>query len=508
MRKTEFAGLTRIERNDNPSTDGAAFYDKDRAVIDHYLEIGAVSHRHDAHAALVNPSSSATASAQTQGGSIGASVSVHVGYTAIDADGGETVLSPITTVTTPAPMDGPLTAPSAVADYTAGMLLAGSYYYEITLTDGQGGETTPSPWASVDIAPGNASGRVLLSNLTADFAQNGAVAWRLYRSKSGGPFHFIASGAGTTFTDDGTKCAACDTQPPTVSTTRATNRIVVTVPPLPSGAVSFNVYGSRDGSFANPAVLSGPHPVASAGAALTYTQLAFLDGSPPDVSTAVRGAAKINAETDLVNLHWLAPVTASAGLPSGAVGDARLVLDTGRRWSVLGPGTGLPGGAGWTGEGIGHIVEDETVVRPQRAKLDFRGDAVTVTDDAGGDRTIVTVASAASASVEAWTPVGSGGSSYSNGWGPYGADIPPRFYKHAGRVYVEGEIGGGTTTVDAVICTLPVGYRPERRQILPAITSLTEGVVTVRVNTDGTVRVGASGLNSTYDYLSLSWRAA
>jgi hypothetical protein len=43
------------------------------------------------------------------------------------------------------------------------------------------------------------------------------------------------------------------------------------------------------------------------------------------------------------------------------------------------------------GGGGGHTVMDEGVALPQRANLDFVGPSVTVTDDAAGGRTVVTV---------------------------------------------------------------------------------------------------------------------
>jgi hypothetical protein len=54
---------------------------------------------------------------------------------------------------------------------------------------------------------------------------------------------------------------------------------------------------------------------------------------------------------------------------------------------------------GGYGQGTGgHTVEDETTAKSQRTKLSFQGTGVTVTDDSGNDRTIVTIPGASAAS--------------------------------------------------------------------------------------------------------------
>src|SRR3954447_22530983 len=98
---TDFAGLLRLAAGESLSTDGWSFTGRNIDIIDRLLRAGAVSHRHDAHAALASPTVTppGVALANT-GGQIPADLPIVVGYTWIDSDGGETTLSPVTTVTT------------------------------------------------------------------------------------------------------------------------------------------------------------------------------------------------------------------------------------------------------------------------------------------------------------------------------------------------------------------------------------------------------------------------
>jgi hypothetical protein len=49
--------------------------------------------------------------------------------------------------------------------------------------------------------------------------------------------------------------------------------------------------------------------------------------------------------------------------------------------------------------GGGHVIRDEGIDLPQRGKIDFVGSGVTATDDAAGDRTVVTIAASSGSSI-------------------------------------------------------------------------------------------------------------
>lgn len=345
MRVTPFAGLTVLEPGEPFSTDGYSFQERNPELIDRFLRVGAVTHRHDEHPALGDPDVAASAVAVASAGSFPAEVDATFGYTLVDAWGGETLISPLSEVTTPAKIAAP-DPPTGSADYAAGGLLAGTYTYVKTWTDGAGGETTASVPRSVTLDPGHASGRVRFTDLNDDMVTVGAAGWRIYKSGNGSSYHFLASGAGATLDDDGSLCADCVSRPPSRNTSNDKNTIELTM--VGAGemadAVSFRLYGSIGAGFTSPSFF-GEYPVASAGLVYTFTAWNPGPGTPPPVSTAIPGASKIDPDIELVDWYWKRPVAASGNLPAGVAGDVRLVMDTKTLWTPSGASAAGP--AGW-----------------------------------------------------------------------------------------------------------------------------------------------------------------
>lgn len=344
MRKTLFAGLTALDPGDTLATDGFSFQSRNPEITDHLLELGAVTHRHDARLALANPAVAPSAAASAGVGSFPADTSVFVGYTLLDEHGGETTMAPAVTLSTRESLAAPDDVPSAVADYTAGVLRADTYYYALTFSDGAGGETTVGPSIAVEREPGFASGRVLLSGMATLAAAAGAPAWRLYRATGGGRLAFLAQGATDAFTDDGTVPCDCNVSPPPRNITNGANRIGVVVPSA-AGASGFALYLSETGDFTSPS-FAGAHPIADAGDTIVFDGFDVDDGAPPDVSSSVPGASKINPDTDLLDWNWKRSVDTTAELPAGDQGDVRLVRGTATLYAVLGSAAAAPGD--WT----------------------------------------------------------------------------------------------------------------------------------------------------------------
>lgn len=379
MRKTPFAGITRLDPDESLLTDGGAFIGDDRDAIDYFLRLGAKTHRHDGSTGLDNPLQVASGGMAVQGGSLPADLSFGLGYTLVDENGGETMISPVVTISTAPPVSPPTAQATATVDYTGGSLLVGTYYYAVSLVDNTGGETPVGPAATASRAPGHASGRITVSDLADDITGN-IVAWRLYRSVGGGDFNLLATGTGNTFVDDGSQSVDCDITPNTdaVNTTNGQNLLIVRLPSAVGDAEQINMYVSEDGSFAGDALLD-TYPVASAGASAAYPTIELGDQAPPPTNRSVGGADPIDAEEDIINLHWLSPVANVGALPDDAdEGDVRVVLATGvaycYRSGDWGPlvGSGSGGGAvnvNLLGEGgAGHFddfsVDDLTYYTP------------------------------------------------------------------------------------------------------------------------------------------------
>jgi len=339
MKKTLFAGLTVLEPGEGLDTDSGVYTDADRQVIDHFLHIGAKTHRHDGSNGLLSPSTPPGASIVASAGTIGAGLDISVGYTLEDSNGGETMLSPVATVSTQGEVGSPQAAPSAAADYTGGSLLVNTYFYATTFTDGEGGETQLGPAVSVERAPGFASGRVQLSALAFGMAGAGGKSWRLYRAIGGGSYCLLATGTIDTFTDDGNTQAQCDVHPPAgeENTTVGVSTLLVM---LPSGGLQsapfINLYVSIGGDFGGGSFIA-QYPLASAGHVVSFASLEPTDTSPPPVNRSIGGAHQIDPDTELLDWHWKRPVAASGLLGSGVLGDVRLVENTGNLYAVLLP---------------------------------------------------------------------------------------------------------------------------------------------------------------------------
>lgn len=353
MKKTLFAGLTILEPGEGLDTDNGAFIDRDREIIDHFLRLGAKLHRHNAQVGLENPTRAASAAVTASGGTISPDLSISIGYTIEDAQGGETQLSPLAVVSTGLPMSIPPAAPSAAVDYTGGTLLVDTYYYVTTWIDAEGGETPAGPAVSIERSPGFASGRIQLSNLNYGMAAAGAVGWRLFRAKGGGTYDLLTTGNSgqSTFTDDGSVGANCNVHPPTdeINTTNKISTLLVTLPTLDaniSRAAAINLYGSLSGEFGEASFLEA-FPLSSAGKTVAFRSLDFGDSQPPDVNLSVGGASLIDPDSELLDWHWKRPVASASLLGSGALGDVRLV-ETGQLYAVLSPLSSAAGPAEWT----------------------------------------------------------------------------------------------------------------------------------------------------------------
>lgn len=364
MEKTLFAGLTVLDQDESILTDGGAFIGRDRKIIDRLLEVGAVTHRHDGSSGLGNPNQPIGASATGSAGQLPGDLTFSIGYTLEDDQLGETLISPLTVISTAPVLARPAVAPTAVADYSSGTLLADTYYYAISHTDGGGGETPIGPSVVVERSPGFPNGRILLTGLDDGMAAAGASGWRLYRAVGGGDFHLLAEGSGDAYADDGSDSVDCDARPltETENSTNGDNGLLLHLPSadgLVSDAAFINVYLSEDGSFSGNSFLQ-QFPVASAGQDVFYASITLDNAQPPDTNNSLPGAHLIDPDLELLDWHWKRPVQTISQLGSGEKGDVRLVHGASGMFYLPNDGTGsahwrpLPSGGG--GGGLSEIT--------------------------------------------------------------------------------------------------------------------------------------------------------
>lgn len=377
MRKTLFAGLTVLDPGEAVTADNGAFTARDRDTIDRYLELGAKTHRHTGLPGLMQPAIAMGASAISSGGTISAGQTFTLGYTLEDSDGGETLVGPIVSFSTPSQMGPPGSAPGGGAVYEeGGDLPVDTYYYAYSFVDGEGGETTIGPALSVERQPGFTDAKVVLTGFAGPVSSAGAAGWRLYRAVGGGDFGYLSSGIGNVFTDDGSVAANCDIPPLSegTNTTNGDNSFEIILPSGVSSGVSINVYMTNDASFVGDALLE-QFPLSSAGKKRLYRNFELLPGQPPDVATSIGTANQIDPDTELIDWHWKRPVATLEDLPTKAEGsedgDVRIVTATGGlfvfneetdEWSnIVG---GAEAGLEANGVGVVFFGEDLTKARP------------------------------------------------------------------------------------------------------------------------------------------------
>lgn len=402
MKKSLFAGLTILDAGEPLSEDNGAFTGVDRERTDRLLRIGAKTHRHTGLNGLNNPAAAPSATVIASAGTIASDLAISLGYTLEDADGGETMISPVAVVSSAPPLAAPQFVPSAAADYTAGELLVNTYFYALTFTDGEGGETALGPSVSVERAPGFEKARVQLSHLNHEMAEVGAVGWRLYRAVGGGTFNLLATGdaSESTFTDDGTHSLDCSTHPPAgeLNTTNGISSLLVVLPSgVQTGAEFINVYATVTGDFGGGSLLE-QFPVSSAGATAWFPSLELDESSPPPVNLSIGGAHQIDPDTELLDWHWKRPVASSAALGSGEKGDVRLATDSGRLYAVLAPSASAASPVEWVRVGSAASLTASAASGNPGAVLDvsklvFVGSGASASiKDLGGGGAQVTIA--------------------------------------------------------------------------------------------------------------------
>jgi hypothetical protein len=380
VKKTPYAGLSILDPGEPLSEDNGAFTGRDRSTIDHLLEVGSKTHRHNGLPGLANPAVAASAVVIASAGTIPSSLSISLGYTLEDSVAGETMLSPVVVVSTPPPMGAPQAPPVAAVNTAEGELLVNTYYYAVTFADGEGGETPLGPAATAQRQPGFANSQVELSDLTDGMEAAGAAGWRLYRAIGGNAYNLLATGDSSedTFVDDGSHSLDCSTHPPAgdENTTAGTSALEVTLPAEFEDGVEFlNLYASITGDFSGGAFLAR-FPVASAGATTVFSTLSLGSLSPPPVNLSIGGAHKIDPDDELIDWHWKRPVGKVSELPTEEEGteegDVRIVLEKATAYLFAeGVWKQWQGGSGASelleGSGMGFVYagEDLTTERPE-----------------------------------------------------------------------------------------------------------------------------------------------
>lgn len=360
---TAFAGLYKLDPGDPVSLNNYEFYENEE-VIDHYIQ-AFIGHRHDGTAAMSNFASAATIVSSASGGQLPPSVTYYVGITAIDQYGGETAATSTSAVTA-GTVNDPTVAPVCVAG-AGGSLNLGTYRYAYTFIDVYG-ETIVSPQTNITVT---ANGKVTLTLPT------GSLQKRVYRAYGYGEYNKVADVAAlsSTFVDDGTLCINCDQSPPDDSTAGATNKLIITRPALPSGAVSWKVYVSEESGLPSPSLLfaygaSAISVIPAAASGVTFSsENEIRVGTPPILSRTIPGAYQILGQ----DVFYGGPV--SGLVPSGNVESAIDFISgtyIGQIYSMASAGPGSASAAkGWN-TAFDNAGGVDVTVNPGASAVRFR----------------------------------------------------------------------------------------------------------------------------------------
>lgn len=329
---TDHFGLTRVGQGESVTKNGNAALDLDRITIDDLIWALA-QHSHTGTDALADPTGPPTLTSAGSGGSLPPDTTYYYRVSYLDKWGLETAASDEATITTGTSIDPPV-GPSLLTDSSGGTLAPGLYTYGITALTDDGGETTLSPPSSVRIPAGTVTNRVYL---TFPPLPAGAVAFNVYRSRPGQSslYYLMEATNGDPIYDVGSNEDAT-VRPPRFNTTNESNTVTVTLPGavLPDGATSWRVYRSED-----PGVYDGQNLVHTVveGATETSTDVRIdwvdvgdvLDqGMPREISSTVGDGVPLGSST----------TTTSPTSPTGSLNIVAQPARGSLNWSVNAPG--------------------------------------------------------------------------------------------------------------------------------------------------------------------------
>jgi len=226
-------GLTRIGPGETVAKDGFKALDGDRLTLDALLR-ALEYHTHDASPRLADPPEDTVPvlTASSTGGQLAAGRTYYYSVSLLDRWGLETAVSSEGEVVTPnaIAIDG---APGVTAFATGGTITPGIYAYVYTYVSDSGGETNPSPPATLTVSSGSTNSVVVdIPDLP------GAVLYaNVFRSKDGqSQFFYCGEHDGLTdyFTDTG-DTMDYTTVAPRANTTGNTCSVAISLETWPGG---------------------------------------------------------------------------------------------------------------------------------------------------------------------------------------------------------------------------------------------------------------------------------
>jgi hypothetical protein len=287
---TQYYNLLKLYQGDPFSTNGYEYTTDDRDAIDRLLYFAGEAHHHTGTAALnVSPTTAASLTLNTTQGSLPAATRVYYGYTYVDANGFETVISPAAYIDLSGPVAMP-GQPTVTASTAAGTLPPGGYFYCVSAY--VGANTAETAATQAGYASLTTTGECIVGFNSIPAGATGLNIYRRGPNEANYAYLYsqaITSGQPTYFTDDGTYTESTNRFAPTTAATAVNNAVDVTIPSAPPTGFTWNLYRTfTSGDWTNARI-------ANITSGLTYTDLGTVVGSgaPPTYSSLIGQPAKV-----------------------------------------------------------------------------------------------------------------------------------------------------------------------------------------------------------------------
>lgn len=334
--KTDRFGLNTLGPGDSMADDGFKFSDGDIQLIDRLLQLAVEGHHHTGEAAVDNtPASPPTLYLTTTGGGLPSSTRFFYRFTLVDAQGNETLPSPVVFQDTPIAVPDPA-APSLSYLSSGGLLDPGNYSYVLSAyTTATTLESRAANSAYITVAIPTSVGRV---SIEMPPLPSGATGFNIYRkAPNGARYQYLDSTTGTTYIDDGSVAPDCDRSLPAINTTNNTSIITITYPgstPVVPVGFTWKIYRTTNpNNWANSLL----HHVVETTGATPVVNIAFSDvggatssGQPPTTTQLIGNPSKILL-TDAAEIQGM--------IPPGLVLATKTIEFTASGPVVAGPGS-------------------------------------------------------------------------------------------------------------------------------------------------------------------------
>ena len=205
-------------------------------------------------------------------------------------NGGETAVSPNSTIAIAAALASPVNAAFSTAT-TGGTLVSGTYAYQVTATNAVG-ETLASTETSIVVPVGTATNTVTVNWA----AVTGATGYKVYGRTATTELFISSVGAVTTYTDTGAVTPA-GALPTANTTATSTNTVTVSWPAVAS-ATGYRVWGRAAGSELL---------IASVGAVTSYLDTGIAAAGAQNTTNTTMSNSKMAIILGDVNTVWAYP---------------------------------------------------------------------------------------------------------------------------------------------------------------------------------------------------------